>query len=54
MSSVAGEWVDDLLGHKICGLRLEFIRSASSFFLLVVVLFPAARTPIRPAAAGAI
>ncbi len=43
------------LGHWFnrFGLRVNF-GSGSSSFLLVDFVFPATRTPIRPAAAGAI
>src|SRR5947199_6345095 len=46
MSSMAGEGVGGLLAHKVCSSRLKF----SQRFLLLfcsLVLFPAARTPIR-------
>src|SRR5438067_3301146 len=47
VSSMAGEGVGGLLAHKVCSSRLKF--SLERFLLLFcsLVLFPAARTPIR-------
>ena len=44
---MAGEGVGGLLAHKVCSSRLKF--SLERFLLLFcsLVLFPAARTPIR-------
>jgi hypothetical protein len=46
-------WVGGLLAHKLCLSGLRFNWSASSSGLLVGI-FPAARTPIRPRNCGTI
>src|SRR5437667_9957639 len=47
MSSMAGEGVGGLLAHKVCSSRLKFSLERFLLPFCSLVLFPAARTPIR-------
>src|SRR6266487_2534362 len=47
VSSMAGEGVGGLLAHKVCSSRLKFSLERFLFLFCSLVLFPAARTPIR-------
>src|SRR6266700_7617943 len=44
---MAGEGVGGLLAHKVCSSRLKFSLERFLFLFCSLVLFPAARTPIR-------